>query len=208
MRSGIILLVFAAACASTSAGAPESVRERLESSETQLIIARAESAGSITAQRRSSGGWVAGSVALTVNDGELVASASARGAIRIERLWVDVGPIAIPRSVLGYEAQLTDVHLVAEKPVGVVTRWTGADQARATAEMELELSWSLTIDGQTSPLGAPKLPAVPVEVIFTGDGEAVHAEVRVASSGTFWSWADLVKLEDLGLVLSADTVTP
>lgn len=208
MRVGTLLFLALAACAQTSADAPETVRERLESSETKLLITTAESAGSITAQRRGSGGWVAGKVELTVNAGELVARADARGGIRIERLSVDVGPIAIPQSVLGYEALLTDVHLSAERPAGVVTQWTGDDGARATAELELELSWSLTIDGETSPLGAPKLPPVPLELLVTGDGAAVQAEVRLASTGMFWSWADLVKLEDLSLVLSAATETP
>ena len=47
---------------------------------------------------------------------------------------------------------------------------------------------------------------MPVELVLTGDGASVHAEVRVTSKGTFWSWADLVKLEDLSLTLAATTV--
>jgi hypothetical protein len=208
MRAGIFLPLVFAACANAPAGPPESVRDRLERAETPLLIATAESTGSITAQRRASGGWVAGSVDLTVENGEIVASADARGSITIEHLSVDLGTIVIPKSVLGYEAQLTSVHLEAQKPAGVVTTWTGDDDARATAEVELELSWSLTIDGNTSPLGAPRLPPVPVELEFTGDGSVVRLEARAAQTGMFWSWADLIRLENLSLVLTAASTTP
>ncbi|HWU88938.1 MAG TPA: hypothetical protein VN253_16845 [Kofleriaceae bacterium] len=205
MRAGILLSLAFAAC--TSTGAPDSVRERLESDATQLVVT-ADSTGTITAQRRASGSWAAGSVKLAVRAGELVASADARGSIRIEHLAVDLGPIEIPKSVLGYAAQLTDVHLESKRPVGVPTWWTGDDEARGMAPIELALTWSLTIDGKTSPLGAPDLPPVPVELVLTGDGADVHAEARALSAGTFWSWADLVKLADLHLVLAAGTVTP
>lgn len=204
MRAGTFSFLALAACTSNAA-APESVRERLESSATELAITTGDSAGSITAQRRGAAGWVAGTVDLTVESGRLVTSADARGSIAIERLSLDLGPIRIPRSVLGYEAQLTSVHLEAMRPAGVVTSWSGDDEARTTAEVELELTWSLTIDGETSPLGAPRLPAVPLELVLTGDGSAVRAEVNAAAAGMFWSWADLLKLEDLTLSLAAAT---
>lgn len=210
MRVGttvVLVPVFVlAGCASATVGSSESVRGRLEDSETQLLITTAESTGSITAQRRTSEGWIAGTVALTVEGGELVATADGRGAITIERLAIDVGTIEIPPSVLGYEAQITDARLEARRPVRVVTTWIGDDAVHATAELDLELTWSLTIEGEASPLGAPKLMPVPIELELTGDGAAVHAEVHVAAAGTFWSWADLVRLEDLRLVLGASTV--
>jgi hypothetical protein len=184
------------------------VRDQLESSEAALSIATTDSGGSIKAERRTSDGWVAGMVSLSVKSGELVARAGAHGAIEIERLAVDLGPIAIPRTVLGYEAQLTDVHVEAIRPPGVVTTWTGDDAARATAAVDLQLSWSLTIDGKKSPLGAPQLPPVGLELELTGEGGDLHAEVRASSTGMFWSWADLVKLEDLTLVLGAASANP
>jgi hypothetical protein len=208
MRPETFLFLALAACANAPAGTPASVRDRLETDETQLLIATGDSSGSITAQRRSSEGWVAGTVALAVKNGELVVGADARGSITIDHLAVDLGPIEIPRTVLGYDARLTDVHLEARKPAGVVTKWTGDDEARATAEVELQLSWSLTVDGKTTPLGAPRLPAVPIELDFTGDGASVRVEARAAATGMFWSWADLVKLEDLNLVPAAATVNP
>jgi hypothetical protein len=209
MRAGSILFLAFAACTNNPADAPpDNVRDRLSSDETALVITTAESTGSITAQRRGSDGWVAGAVPLTVEKGELAATADSRGAISIERLAIDLGPITIPKSVFGYEAQLTSVHLQARRPVGVVTTWTGDDEARATAQVDLDLTWALTIAGKTSPLGAPKMPPVPIEFVFMGDGSDVRVEARALSKGMFWSWADLVKLEDLSLSLAATTVTP
>ena len=207
MRAGILLSFALAACTHTPTEPPDSVRERLETEETQLVVT-AESTGSISAQRRTSDGWVTGSVDLAVRAGELAVTADARGTLTIERLAVDLGPIEIPKSVLGYPAQLTDVRLESKRPAGITTSWTGDDEARARASVELVLTWSLTINGKTSPLGAPNLPPVPVELVLTGDGVGVHAEARIVSAGTFWSWADLVKLDDLHLVLAAATVTP
>jgi hypothetical protein len=206
MRAGTIFFLAFAAC-TNHVTEPDSVRDRLESETTELAITTADSTGSITAQRRTGDGWVAGAVDLTVQSGQLVATADSHGSILIQHLEVALGPIEIPKSVLGYEAQLTNIHLQASKPAGVVTTWTGDDEAHATAQVELELSWSLTIDGKTSPLGAPKVPAVPIEFVFTGDVTAVRVAAHALSTGMFWSWADLVKLEDLKLSLNAATDT-
>jgi hypothetical protein len=194
-------------CTSDVTELPASVRDRLEASEIQLAVSGAERAGSITALRRIAGGWVEGSVELTALGGAIVATADARGAIRIERFAVDLGPIEIPESVLGYEAQLTGVHLRAERPTRVATMWNGDDLARATPPLQLELTWSLTIRGQTSPLGAPRPAPVPVEILLTGDGSAIHAEAHARSAGVLWSWADLLKLTDLDLSLTASTTS-
>jgi len=201
-----LLLAFAACTNNSSSSPPDTVRDRLETGQTQLVVTAAESGGSITARRRSGEGWVTGSVELTVKSGELAIHAGPHGAIAIDRIAIDLGPIAVPESVFGHDAQLTDVHLEAQPPTGVVTAWTGDDEARATMQAELALAWSLTIEGKTSPLGAPRLPAVPLEIGLTGDGSAVRAGVRARAPGAFWSWADLVKLEDLNLFLTATTV--
>jgi hypothetical protein len=214
MRAGTVLVALVvvvaafAACTATPSGPAASVRERLEAAETPLAIEMSESAGSITAQRRSAGQWIAGFVELTVEHGDLAVTADDTGRITLQRLAVDLGPIEIPESVLGYAAQLTNVHVESKRPVGVKTTWTGDDDATATAPVDLELTWSLTIDGHTSPLGAPDLPEVPIELLLSGNGEVVHAEARVLSPGIVWSWAELVKLEDLSLILAAATVEP
>src|SRR5262245_56172853 len=132
MRAEALICLAFAACTNNVTD-PDSVRDRLASDTTELAVATASSAGSLPAERRASNGWVAGEVALTVKSGELVASADARGQIAIQHLGIELGPISIPKSVLGYEALLTDIHLQADRPAGVVTTWTGDDEAHATA---------------------------------------------------------------------------
>lgn len=208
MRTGVFLVLIVTACAQATDEPPATVRERLSIEAAELVVTPAASGGSITAQRRTTSGWEAATVALTVRNGELVATANDRGAIIIERVALDLGPIEIPRSVLGFPAQLTDVHLASKRPVEIRTAWTGDDDATAAAAIELELTWSLTVDGQSTPLGAPALPPMPVSLQLHGDGATIRADAHALAAGVVWSWADLVKLEDLDLTLAAATRTP
>lgn len=205
MRCLSLLLLCSCSAEVASSGEPASVRERLERDETALAISSADSAGTITALRKTSDDWSSGFVDLGIASGELAASADGDGAITLERFELAIDPIDIPESVLGYPVQLTDVHLSA-KPVRAVTTWSGDDEAHAALDLDLELQWSLTNHGTTSPLGAPDLPPVPAELVLTGDGTIVHAELRVSAPGELWSWADLIKLTDLTLIVSADSV--
>lgn len=209
MTSRILLILAFTGCASSTVqpgDAPASVRERLESADTRLFVSGAESGGSISAARRISGGWSSGTVDLTIESGELVASCDADGRLTIERVGLWLGPIEIPSTVLGHGAQLTKVHLQVDKPLTIAATWDGDDAARATTALDLGLSWELSVDGSSSPLGAPNLPAIPIELALTGDGDHVRAELRAHASGVVWSWADLVRLEELDLVLAAATV--
>ena len=70
--------------------------------------------------------------------------------------------------------------------------------------LDITLSWTLTLGGSPAPLGSPKLPPVPVEIVLTGDGQHVTAELRAHASGELWSWAGLIKLSELSLVVGAD----
>ncbi|MEO8705995.1 MAG: hypothetical protein ABI867_38555 [Kofleriaceae bacterium] len=213
MRSFIVVSLVSglsglSACAAEvgSAAEPEpaSVRERFERGETLAIEAPA-SAGAITAQRRANGGWEAGLVDLAIERGELIVSADGEGAISLDHLAIGVGPIAIPEDVLGYGVQLVDVEVSLVRPVRMVTEWDGDDESTAHADLELALTWSLENHGSTSPLGSPMLPPLPVELAITGSAEHVHAELRVRAPGELWSWADLIKLEDLTLIVVAST---
>lgn len=216
MRVGSLFVLFSSlssiplaitACVDPSE-APLSVRDRLDSGEAQLLALTAESGGSITAKRRTSDGWASGTAALSVSHGELTLIAGKHGALSIDHLALDLGPVELPRSLLGYEAQLTDIHIRSGRPTASATKWTGDDLARVTAQLPLELTWSLTIRGEPSPLGAPRLPPVPVNLVLTGDADALRAELTARSPGVLWSWADLLKLEDLTLFVTASTPTP
>ncbi|MDQ3335822.1 MAG: hypothetical protein M4D80_11690 [Myxococcota bacterium] len=166
-----------------------------------------ESAGTITVQRRLGGGaWEAGLVDLEIDQGEVVASADATtGQITIERLSFTLEDIAIPASVFNREASLSRVRAELSAPALVTTMWSSDDAAQLSASLDLTFSWALTVEGSTAELGAPDLPPVQMQIHVTGNGSVVHADVDASASGELWSWAGLVKLENLTLVLSGKT---
>ena len=210
--SWLISLVPLMACAGSappSDNPPASVRERLESEPTRLLMSGADSGGTLTAELRDHTGWQSGLVTLEVSDGELVVSADPQtGALTVERFGLGLEPIAIPDSVFGNPAEMKNVRVALAAPAPIAApAWSSDDDAvTATATVSLTLSWALGVDGSTIPLGSPSLPPVPVELSLSGDGTIVHGEVRVHQQGELWSWADLVKLEDLSLVLSAKSL--
>jgi hypothetical protein len=206
MRTFALLLCSACtASVATPDDPPDSVRERLERDDTQLLMSPADSRGVITAGRRTSDGWQTGIVDLHVESGELVLSADSSGAITLQHFALALAPIDVPASVIGHGAQLSQVRLDVAKPVRVDASWTDDNDSHGKVELDLVLSWALVVDGSTAPLGAPNLPAVPGELVLTGDGSVVHAGLRIHAPGELWSWAGLVKLEDLELVLAART---
>ncbi|HEU0030582.1 MAG TPA: hypothetical protein VFQ53_08115 [Kofleriaceae bacterium] len=172
------------------------------------MLVTADSAGAITAARRSTtepDGWLSGLVDLHMSSGEVVVSADDAGAVTLDRLGLAIEPITIPPTVIGHGATLTNVRVELAAPVVLDAEWVDDDEVHATGSIELQLSWSLTVDGSTSGLGSPHLPAVPVDVTITGDGPFVQSEVRIHAPGELWTWASLVKLEDLELILDAQT---
>jgi hypothetical protein len=195
-------------CGDNAAGPePGSMRDRLEA-ETRLLVASGDSAGAVTAQLRIGAGWDSGLVDLKPAGGELVASAVRGGALQLTALTLELETIAIPASVIGHDAELSRPVLRLTAPASVAATWTGEDQAEAEAALPLELSWTLSVDGVGLPLGAPSLPPLPVKLQLSGDGARVTAEIRVHVAGELWSWADLIKLSDLDLVLAAGTPEP
>lgn len=205
MRVVALLLVMVAACGphDSSLAEPASMRERL-AAETHLYVMPAGSAGAVTAQLRTTSGWDNGLVDLRLESGQLVARAAEGGAIRLTTVEFGLSDILIPASVIGHEAVLHRPHLALVAPTDATAAWSGDDSAAATAMLDLALSWSVTVDGNALPLGAPDLPALPVTIALIGDGGRVTAELRLHVAGTLWSWADLIQLSDLDLVLGAE----
>lgn len=181
------------------------MRERLMA-ETHLFVAAQDSAGTITAQRRLTTGWAEGLVKLQIEGGELVANTDGDGNLVINALEIAFQAVTIPPSVLGREARLTDLHLRLTAPTHAMSTWDGDADARAIAPLDLELSWSLAFDDTQLPLGMPRLPLLPANLHFAGDGVRIAAEIRVHAPGELWNWADLVKLSDLELALGAQTL--
>jgi hypothetical protein len=208
MRVALLIPCLAAiACGdnlSRSDPEPASMRDRL-STETPMYIAASDSAGAITAQLRTGTGWDNGLVDLKLDGGKLIAHSSAGGTLMLTALEVDLQTITIPASVIGHEAELTRPHLQLTAPTETTTAWSDDNHAEASATLALTLSWSLTVDGVGLPLGAPALPPLPVKLTLIGDGDRVTAELRVHAAGEVWSWADLIKLSDLELVVGAGT---
>jgi hypothetical protein len=194
-----------AACASSPPEAPAAaatVRERL-TQPTRLLVAAGASTGSLTASHYTSGGWQAGTTAVTIQNGELDASAGSAGNLDVAALSLDLGPIEIPSSVFGKPATLKDVRLRLAAPPAVTTSWTDADDATASAQVALDLDWTIVVDGNGSPLGTQHLPAIPVAIALVGSGAEVDATIDVHATGELWSWADLLKITELDLKLAA-----
>lgn len=209
MRAGYLLsLVLVPACAANVASGPpefDSVHERLAHEPTRLLLSAPDSAGSVTAERRLSSGWQTALVDLHIDNGELVLSSTAAGTIVVERFGVGIQPIDLPKDVVD-NGQLTHVRAELLAPVTVQAHWSDDDTATASAQLSLELSWTLSVNGSGLPLGTPRLPPVPVDLEISGDGSTVRAELRAHAGGEIWSWADLVKLADLSLVLAGETL--
>ena len=209
MRYGLLLLLVSSACNTDLAGPPEvsppaTVRERLED-QTQLLVTASASGGAITAERHVAGGeWMGGTVDLLIENGELLVSSDAPNALTVDGLQVSFKPLQIPAGVFGgRDAQLTHVRIDLKNDLRAAAEWVTDNEVHLQANLDLALSWELTLDGTPAPLGSPKLPLVPVEIVLTGDGEHVTAEVHAHAPGELWSWAGLVKLSELQLVLGA-----
>lgn len=113
-----------------------------------------------------------------------------------------------PAPEIGHDAALSRPHLRLTAPAAATATWHGDNSAQAQATLALALSGSLTVDGVALPLGAPSLPPLAAELELAGDGSEVTAELRVHAAGELWSWADLIELSDLELVLGAGTPPP
>jgi len=206
------LLIVLSACstnlADPPAPPPDSVRERLEEP-TRLLVAAAESGGAITAERKVGMGWETGLVDLGIENGELIVSSDAHDALTIDGFQISFKPLEIPQGVFGgTHAQLTNVRIDLMNEQRTPAVWTSDNEVHLTAMLDITLSWTLSLDGAPAPLGSPKLPPVPVEIVLTGDGEQVSAELRAHAPGELWSWAGLIKLSELQLILGADFQAP
>lgn len=200
----VAILIVLSACSSAAVGelSPSSVRDRLEGP-TRLLLVPGRSAGTVDARRWSSSGWSSALVALRVTSGELVAATTSDGAIAISDFGVAFEPIELP---LETNAQLSQVRLdLVESPPVAMTTWRGDDAATASTRFDLELAWSLTVEGSSAPLGSQRLAPVSVTLGLDGDGAAVDATIAVEALGTVWSWAELIALGDLQLALAATT---
>lgn len=182
-----------------------SVKERL-GAPTRLYIGPGSSSGAITAERYTTDGWVSGTTPLSIAHGEIDGALDDRGQLALSQFEVDVDAIAIPDSVFGKPAELRDVRVTLAAPTAADVAWTDDDHADVSVSLALDLQWTIVINGAAAPLGTQHLPPVVVHGQLSGDGEHVAAALSLDAQGTLWSWADLLKLTELQLDLSAATV--
>jgi hypothetical protein len=208
MRMLFALSLLASACASQTpapASAPN-VHARL-ATPTRLFVLATASTGAITARRYTHDGWQSSAVALAFAGGDITATATTAGQLAVTELALDLEPIDIPQSVFGKPARLERVRLSLAKPAAPVdAAWIDANDATATAQLALDLSWSIEIDGNGTPLGTQHLASIPTAVALSGDGARVDATLSAHASGPVWSWAGLLEFDDLDIALAAATL--
>ena len=213
MRHGhLLLLLVIPACNIELADPPEpppaSMRERLADL-TRLQVAPAASSGSVMVGKKDAGAWETSGVALAIENGELFVSSDAPDAVTLEGFQVSFAPFALPAGTFGeHDARLEHVRVDVETATRAPAVWTSDNHVTLALELAITLSWTLTIDGSPTPLGSPRLPLVPIELSLSGDGQVIDAELRATAPGDLWSWAGLIKLGELQLVVGAELVEP
>lgn len=208
MRTALAFALVTAACANSSVDAPDrydSVRERLAEAPTRMYIGGDISTGTVTAQRRTADGWVAGDHTLTIDSGELRASVDANGSLTLDTFEVAVAPIDIPEEVFQKPAQLADVKVTLVEATSGTATWTSDNEATARVTMKLDLGWSIAVNGGKTPLGEQHLPPIDVDFTLDGDGDFVGATIALAATGELWNWANLLQLTHIELQLGAET---
>jgi hypothetical protein len=207
MRAFAWWTVLLVACTSSAPAEPTSMRDRL-TEETHLFVTAAASAGAVTARLRTASGWDDALIDLQLASGELVTQAAPGGAIALTAAQLELQTIEIPATLTGHAAELTRPRLVLTAPASAAATWSGDDSAELDVALALQLSWSLAVDGIGVQVGAPALPPLPAQLVLTGDGAHVAAELRIHAPGELWGWADRIALSDLELVLGAGTPSP
>jgi len=198
MRTTVLLVVVClVGCSDDSAS---TLREQL-ATETALAVSP-ESNGTILADRGTYEGWHQRTVALEVEWGELRVITEPSGALLVQRLEVALAPFTISEPAYP-DIRLKEIIVELVSPTRVETEWLD-DSGRASARLQLKLSSTVTVNSGSLPVSSPRLAPMPVELVLTG-GDAVHAELRVDTSGVLWSYVDEVRLADLSLALTASS---
>lgn len=210
MRTFGFLALFFAACTAPDSPATTgpsfgSVHDRLASEPTRLFIPGDGSTGSLVAAHYTNGGWVSGTAMLTIENGELVTKLSA-GQLVAQTFDVSFAPIDLPDSLFGKPAQLVDVRIALTSSATGAVSWSDSDDATTTLPLQLDLAWAISIDHMVTPLGTQHLPVIPLELTLAGGGDHVDATFAVHAMGDLWSWAGLLKLNEIDLQLSGATV--
>jgi hypothetical protein len=202
-----MLTMFAAACTGVPGSGPHhgSVSERLSDAPASLYVHDEASTGSVTARRRGYDGWIYGTSQLTIDHGHVRAALDDRGELEIDQLDITIAPIRLD-GVFQKQAELQGVRLRLVETARSAATWATDDDATATLVMELDLDWSIVLDGgEPYPLATQHLPPMTVDLVLAGSGDHVDARIDLAAAGELWNWADIVQITELALSLSAET---
>jgi hypothetical protein len=201
------LLVACSSTPATDGPSFASVRERLTAEPTRLFIDSSPGIGTLEARRWSStDGWIDGIAPVALNNGELIARIDAAGKLVVQQFDFKVDAIDLPGTLIGSPLQLRDVRvtIASASPAAIV--WTSENEGTAQVSIELTLSWSLSLNGNLTPLGAQKLAPMPMDIAIAGGGDHVDATLGLHAQGTLWSWAELLELTKVDLTIAAATV--
>jgi hypothetical protein len=161
----------------------------------------------LKAERKYDGAQVA-TPALPVEIGRLAMRAEYSGALVIDQLTFDVANITVGREAIPPDGvTLTDIQVRLAHPVTIDRTVWSDDGSFASGDVRFDLLLDWAILGgsdQVFPLATQHIEGVPARLsVGLGDDGIVTATLDAETGGVFWSWAGIIELSDLHLVLQA-----
>jgi hypothetical protein len=160
----------------------------------------------LTAARKFDGAQVV-TPDLAVRTGKISVRANREGALVVDQLSFDVADITIGGAAIPPDGvTLTHIRVALARPV-VIDRTTWSDDgsfAEGEVSFDLLLDWALLGGGnQAFPLATQRINGVPARLSLGLGEDGVTATLDASNGGVFWSWAGIIELSDLHLVLQA-----
>ena len=153
------------------------------------------------------GDEVTEAVELSVAGGTITLSRDEDGRVRFHDLEMSTADVLVAPSVVPPDGlTLTDLTMELAAPSVVQSGSTGADQIDASAELSIDVQWSVVLSHGTVGLAPIRLPALTTEITVeaSASGE-LEAHLTASHPGAFWNWAEIFELRDLELDLVAAT---
>jgi hypothetical protein len=140
-------------------------------------------------------------VAVVLERGNVLATATPDGALQLDELEVALAPVDVPPEILSRHVRLTDLRVHLAEPVRDPTpAWSpDGENARADFALPLVLDWSMEIEGTAYELGAQELEGIRLAVTVNQDGDALALDLLGIADDVIWSWADIVTFRDLSV---------
>jgi hypothetical protein len=185
----------------TGVTTPSTTRGYLEAPRTFAVAATSTAA--VTAWRDYDTPSTDETANLQIKTGSLTLQAQADGMLAVRTLDIELGTIHLDSARV---PDLTGVKLSLRQEADVRADWASDDSAmNAAASADLLLDWSMvTESGAVVPLATQKIDQVPFEIIVSHrSGGGYSVDFHATRSGTFWTYAGLIRLADLHVDLEA-----